>query len=75
MSQTRLLCKADDYRKLDTIKGMVDAGNISQVKVQTAFPLAQIGEAYNEQGGGHVVGKVSITVSAAPNATSVSTSH
>jgi hypothetical protein len=41
VTQTRLLCKADDYRKLDTIADMVAAGNLSQVRVEKAFPLVR----------------------------------
>lgn len=69
VSQTRILCKADDYRKLDTIAAMVDAGNISDVRVQNTWPLAQIGEAYNEQASGSVVGKVAVSIGSPPNAT------
>ena len=39
VKQERILCKADNYELLDTIRGMVDAGNISQVRIQKAFPL------------------------------------
>eukprot|EP00750_Incisomonas_marina_P005971 INCI14261.1.p1 GENE.INCI14261.1~~INCI14261.1.p1 ORF type:complete len:329 (-),score=51.57 INCI14261.1:127-1113(-) len=67
VSQTRLLCKADDYHLLDTIADMVNVGNISDVRLQQSFPLASIGEAYNEQASGSVVGKVAIAIGVAPN--------
>jgi NADPH:quinone reductase-like Zn-dependent oxidoreductase len=72
VSQARLLCKANDYRLLDAIAAMVDAGNVTDVRVQQAFPLAQVGEAYNELASGKVVGKVAVAVGAAPNATNSS---
>jgi NADPH:quinone reductase-like Zn-dependent oxidoreductase len=69
VSQARLLCKANDYRLLDTLAAMVDAGNLTHVRVQQAFPLAQVGEAYDELASGKVVGKIAVVIGAEPNAT------
>ena len=63
-TQSKILCKANNYTRLDALSDMVAAGNLSVVRIfeNKSWPLAQIGEAYDTLAAGHALGKVSVKV-------------
>jgi len=56
------LCDSSDYRHLDALKEVVDAGKYQPV-VQATFALADVAKAFDTLSAGHIVGKIAIDVS------------
>jgi len=62
VSQNFFLTNSSDYRQLDTLKDLVDAGKVSPV-VDRTFTTKEIAECFNYSMAGHTVGKTSMVPS------------